>query len=210
MSKPYVDHLVYAGPNLEQLISRFAKQSGVKAIFGGRHENYGTHNALASLGAKSYLELISPDPSNSIEGGVTILDIGKLTSPKIVAWAMGLPDFDKTHICLSKDFEVSEIGEGERITPEGKTLSWRYFYVNDEQFSEIPQIVPFFIDWKSDHPAENSPQGSTLVKLVAYHPTPQRFTGIFETLDFEICIEKSEYIALEAHFDSPLGQFAYR
>src|SRR5690606_32799802 len=58
----WIDHLVFAAPTLEAGRSAIAALTGVTPAFGGVHTGAGTHNALASLGAPTYLEVIARDP----------------------------------------------------------------------------------------------------------------------------------------------------
>ena len=59
----FVDHLVYSTPDLDEGIHLVEQLFGTDVTPGGRYENWGTRNALVSLGEASYLEIISPDPT---------------------------------------------------------------------------------------------------------------------------------------------------
>ncbi|MDK1010172.1 MAG: VOC family protein [Actinomycetota bacterium] len=59
----FVDHLVYSTPDLDEGIHLVEQLFGTDVTPGGRHENWGTRNALVSLGESTYLEIISPDPT---------------------------------------------------------------------------------------------------------------------------------------------------
>ena len=58
-----IDHLVYTSLNLEAGMDKIEQLLGVRPEPGGQHPDFGTHNALLSLGSSTYLEIISPDPS---------------------------------------------------------------------------------------------------------------------------------------------------
>ena len=59
-----IDHLIYGALDLETAVADIDKRFGVRAGSGGKHTGQGTHNKLLSLGPKTCLEIIAPDPSN--------------------------------------------------------------------------------------------------------------------------------------------------
>lgn len=64
-----LDHIVIAGPSLEELVDWFRDLTGVTATPGGAHP-VGTVNALVALTVAGqrrphYLELVGPDPERA-------------------------------------------------------------------------------------------------------------------------------------------------
>ncbi len=57
-----LDHIVIAAKTLKQGIDYVADHLGMEPQPGGQHTRIGTHNALLSLGADCYLEVIAIDP----------------------------------------------------------------------------------------------------------------------------------------------------
>lgn len=61
----HLDHLVYAVADLLAGMDEIEQLLGVRPVAGDRHPQYGTHNALLSLGPKTYLEIVAADPDRT-------------------------------------------------------------------------------------------------------------------------------------------------
>ncbi len=60
--RPQLDHIVFLVPDLEAGMDRFEAITGVRPLSGGiAPGRTASHNALVSLGGRSYLEVFSPD-----------------------------------------------------------------------------------------------------------------------------------------------------
>ena len=82
------DHLVFAGPDLDEAVAYVASVLGVVAAPGGRHLGYGTRNRLIGFDDAAYLEVIGPDPDQPDPAGPRPFGIDELTGPALVAWAV--------------------------------------------------------------------------------------------------------------------------
>ncbi len=97
---PELDHFMYAVSSLEDGIAWAQEIFQVTPDLGGAHPGQGTQNALISLG-DSYLEIIAPDPKQSLEGNLG----GRLTqlaAPGLVTWVLrGELESHKNSMCTS-------------------------------------------------------------------------------------------------------------
>ena len=126
---------------------------------GGAHPGLGTRNALLSLGDERYLELIAPDP------GQTVLTwfrgIETIPEPRLVGWAARTRDID----ALAERLRAHRIGfsgpsSGSRVRADGVVLRWRTLTLDDDAAG----VLPFFIEWSSEtvHPSRDTPHGCVL------------------------------------------------
>src|SRR5699024_12592225 len=56
-----LDHVVFAGEDIEAMSTAYGNKFNLKAVLGGRHENWSTYNYLAYLSNNTYLEWIGID-----------------------------------------------------------------------------------------------------------------------------------------------------
>src|SRR5437016_5665487 len=79
------DHLLWGAANLDAGIAALAERTGVRATPAGRHPDLGTHNAIATLGRKRFLEIIAPDPT--LPPGALAVRLASMQAPasRIVA-----------------------------------------------------------------------------------------------------------------------------
>ena len=61
-----IDHLVIGVAELDAGVRQFEELTGIRPAFGGEHPDLGTHNALISLGDRTYLELLAPRPGANV------------------------------------------------------------------------------------------------------------------------------------------------
>jgi hypothetical protein len=205
----WLDHLVYATPDLQLGIEAIEKQLGVKATTGGQHPGLGTRNALVALGPTSYLEIIGPDPEQPRPGGPRRFGIDDLKSPRIVRWVVKSSELAAVKARADKaGVTLGAVASGSRKRPDGVVLSWRY---TDPATVVANGLVPFFIDWgTSPHPALTATKGATLVQLRAEHPDAPNVQKMLDQLGLDLRVSQASASAIIATIDSPRGRVELR
>jgi hypothetical protein len=177
----HIDHVILGIGDLEQGMRAFATATGVTPQRGGEHPGRGTANALVSLGAGRYLEILAPAKAGHGEpgkprtpvapGGGT--DLGTLQALTPVGWAIGTRDLDGLLARLATHgFKLSGPEPGSRRRPDGLLLEWRTAHLAEPG---IP-LAPFFIEWSAEtpHPSATSPPGCELAGLELGDRVPQK------------------------------------
>lgn len=198
------DHFLLGCSSLETGINFIKDMTGVEAKIGGKHPNVGTHNALISLGGKSYLEIIAPDPgASSLVPAYVFLK--ELHTPSLFLWAAGTDDMDGLLKRIEKGgYPNSGINPGSRQRPDGSVLKWRALSI------ETPVsdgVVPFFIEWdkSSVHPSADSPKGCTIALFEIEYPDPEKLKAVFDQLSIEVPVKAGTKSKLHLNIKSPKG-----
>ena len=201
---PHVDHILLGAADLDRAVEVVAQATGVRPVYGGKHPT-GTHNALLSLGGRTYLEVIAPQPG--VKGPTRYGDFEKLDKPTPVGWAVSGGDLASLRERLEKaGFPLTPVEPGSRVTPAGATLYWETFGLA----SEIP-LAPFFIVWFKDtpHPSTTSPAGCTLQELILAEPDPARLATLKAALGLAVQVVKSEKPAMTLKLQCPKGPVVF-
>ncbi len=198
------DHFLLGCSSLETGINFVKDLTGVEAVKGGKHPNVGTHNALISLGGKSYLEIIAPDPeATSLVPAYLFLK--ELHTPSLFLWAAGTDDMDDLVKRIEKaGYPNSGINPGSRQRPDGSILKWRALSI------ETPVsdgVVPFFIEWdkSSRHPSVDSPKGCTIASFEIEYPEPEKLIAVFNQLTIKVPVKAGTKSILHLKIKSPKG-----
>jgi len=155
-----IDHLVYAGPDLNEALDMATVTLGVDAVPGGQHLGLGTRNYLVNLDKGSYLEIIGPDPDQPEPDQPRPFGIDELRDPQLVGWAARTDDIDRAVVAAREnDVGLGDPVSMQRETTDGELLSWRLT-------PPSAGVIPFLIDWgETPHPAESLPAAAHLVGL---------------------------------------------
>jgi hypothetical protein len=190
-----IDHLVYAAPDLSRAVDDFEARFDVRAEAGGRHPGIGTHNALISLGPRTYLEMIAPDPDQPQPANPRPFGLDELTGPRLVAWAVGCDDIDAAVASAREHgYDPGDPIDMKRTTPSGAVLSWR---LTLNALGGGP--LPFLIAWgDSPHPALSAPHGLTFESLTLEHPEPNAIADELAALGADVTVRSAANAALSA------------
>jgi len=204
-----VDHLVYAAPDLPAGMTRIARLLGVEPAAGGQHPGRGTRNALVALGARTYLEIVGPDPDQPAPNRPRWFGVDSLPEPRLVTWAAGATDIEASveHARLA-GIGLGPLGQGRRTRADGVELFWRF---TDPASVVYDGVVPFLIDWgTSPHPAVTAPEGGALVSLRAEHPDPSPVDRCLKVLEVEMAVARGRAPALVATIRTRRGDVELR
>lgn len=183
---PHLDHLVLATPDLAATVADFTRRTGVTPAPGGVHLGLGTRNHLVSLGGRSYLEIIGPDPEQAGPAGTRPFGVDGLAGPRTVTWAISPPDLDAAIAAArARGHDPGPAYPMSRRTPDGTLLSWRLTGGGEDSAG----LVPFLIDWgASPHPAVSGLPVTPLLELTGTAPDPDRVRPLLSALDTELLL----------------------
>jgi hypothetical protein len=196
------DHLLWGGPDLKAAITSLVRRTGVRATDGGRHPDLGTHNALAAIGRRQFLEVIAPDPT--LESGALARQLAARTQPGLLMWAARVDDAPAIAARATDEGFRAVMVEGHRERPDGTEIRWTNVFVSDHGAGVL---IPFFIAWHDGvHPADDAPRGLHLRTLRAETPEPAALEAVLEALDVHIAVRRAPRARLVAILDSPRGR----
>jgi len=203
-----IDHVIVGTNDLEAGIAEIERLTGVRPVVGGEHPGRGTRNALISLGAGTYLELLAPNPKEDVASS-DVAELRALKRLKPLGWAAGTDDPAAVRSALgSKDFDLSPQESGSRRRPDGSVIEWETF--SYEEF-EHP-FAPFFIHWKRPdlHPSKTSPTGCRLTAMRFFDPRPETLAAALLPLKMSASVEKADQREMELELACPKGMLRLR
>jgi hypothetical protein len=198
-----LDHFILGCNDLDRGIDFVQQRTGVRAAFGGVHPGRGTRNALLSLGARKYLEIMAPDPAQQVTPQIPRLH--ELKDARLVGWAAHPGDLEKFSAHLREaDIPFEGPRAGSRQRPDGKILHWKSLTLGDDQGG----LFPFFIEWSADsiHPSTDAPQGCRLTRFSAVSPATDALKKIADLLQLDLAVSPGDNAALQATIVGPKGE----
>lgn len=136
---PTIDHVVFAGPDLERLREGF-EAMGFRPEYGGEHSNGITHNYTVGFDDGSYVELISSlEPGQESPWWDTPIRNG--AGP--CAWALPVEDIEaETERLEALGIPVDGPTYYNRERPDGVLVEWDLTVVGD---GELGSRLPFLV-----------------------------------------------------------------
>ena len=199
-----LDHLIVAVADLDRGIAWLEEKSGVRAMIGGSHPGRGTRNALLSLGAGHYLEIVAPDPAQPESKQGEPAEMAKLQQPLLGGWAVTSKDLaaDLARI-RAAGLEVAGPFPGGRNRPDGRKLSWQTAFAS----GPLAANLPFLIEWGADsaHPSGDAPALGKVEALAIRHPDPEALRAALVRMGIDATVEKGEAFQIRARIATPKG-----
>lgn len=204
-----VDHLLYGAPDLEAGRDEIEGLLGIRPVPGGRHEAYGTRNALVSLGPATYLEVIAPDPELPPPGRGRLFGLDALEEGRLVTWVLRRERIEEAAgRARSRGVGLGPVQAGSREKPDGTVLTWR---LTDPYAMPMDGVVPFLIAWgDTPHPAESAPAAGELLGLTLRHPEADAVRDALAALGVEAPVEEAPRPALAATIRAGAGTVVLR
>lgn len=140
------DHVIHFINNTPEDTVSYWNSQNLHALAGGRHEKWGTRNALF-YAKDSYIEWLALENREIAEG---------VDHPLTKLLLHNGPGFGtvcfrtSSIVTLNKrltdtGFQTSGILDGSRRTADGKLIEWKMLFVDEEPSARLPN--PFFIQW---------------------------------------------------------------
>lgn len=140
------DHVVHFIEGTPEGAVSFWKQQNLHAIIGGRHEQWGTRNALL-YGKDSYIEWLALEDRETAESAdhpLTQLLLHNGPGFGTVCFrTSSITELDQR--LTESGFQTSGILDGSRKTDDGRLIEWKMLFINEEPSARLPN--PFFIQW---------------------------------------------------------------
>jgi catechol 2,3-dioxygenase-like lactoylglutathione lyase family enzyme len=196
-----LDHVMVGVPDLDSGTEWFQQKTGVRPRPGGAHPGLGTHNALASLGPQTYLEIIATDPNGDVGSDLT-RRLASIERPTPLGWCFSCTDAD----AMLAELEGAGVGATvipvSREQPGGGELSWRVVLPHHD----LGPAIPFFIDWDgTPTPASTSPPGCELQSVMPVHQDPALAQALLDRMGVPAKVTWAQVSSLRIEFRSGDG-----
>jgi hypothetical protein len=210
---PYLDHIIWVCADLDAGSRRFEALTGVRPRFGGVHTGGRTHNALASIGTRCYLEILAPTgpPNAGDDAWCRIAHAAR--EPRVLTYCLRSPHPlpDLAALALDRGWKDAVVAANGRTTPDGTALRWQWLA---PKVDGLDLVFPFFIDWlDSPHPADTLTQASnqatlSLQEFEVRHPEATRLRRILTEIGTPIDTAHADTPGFLVVLETPKGRVA--
>ena len=194
-----LDHLVIATADLEEGARWVEERIGVSLDSGGRHDTFGTHNRVLSLGPDCYLEVIAVDPDAPPPGRPRWFELDTsamrerlAAGPALIHWVVRVGSVDE----IADPLEMSR-GDNRWIIgvpPDGRM--------------PLGGLAPSRILWRTPPPSTRLPdKGIRLESLVVATRQPARLRALVRDLGGPVRVTAGSDV-LSATLSTPHGHAA--
>lgn len=199
-----IDHLIYAARDLESGMDEIERLLGARPEPGGRHPQFGTHNALLSLGPATYLELMAPDPARAPPPQGVPFAARADGSSWLATWVLAIDGIDEAATqAREQGVALGDVQAGARQRSDGTLVEWRLTHPYAKPYDGA---VPFLIDWGSTpHPARSAPPGGELISLTIEHPRAGAVRRDLAALGSEVEVRPADAYRLIAEIRTGAG-----
>ena len=160
-----LDHIAVSGETLAAAVDAVETALGVSMQPGGRHDVFGTHNALLGLEDGLYLEAIAIDPHAAQPGRARCFDLDHFSGPaRLTNWICRTDDMVGTLARLPDKV-------GAPVPLQRGDFRW-LMSAPENGVQPFDDLHPTLIQWQSPlHPsAVLNPTACALRRLVVSHP----------------------------------------
>lgn len=206
----YLDHIIWACSDLEHASRLFEMLTGVRPRYGGVHAGGLTHNALAGIGSRCYLEILAPTGPAKADDDQWCRLARTAHQPRVMTYCMRSPRplSDLAALGQRHGWGDSVVAGNGRRTPDGAELRWQWIA---PKVGSLGLAFPFFIDWlDSPHPAESlvnprSEESIHLRRFSAGHPDAANLQKILMELGSPVEAFASDGPRFRVELDTPRG-----
>jgi len=185
----WLDHIVLACPDLQEGMDYVLENTDCDPSYGGKHQQFGTHNALLKIGNLTYLEILAPDPDNP-KNDLRWMGVDLVKEPTITRLAIKSTEIS-THARSLANFSPNHghVQEGRRQKKSGELLTWE---LTMPPATPVATCVPFLIDWQdSIHPTIGLNDQCTIEDLQLFSPDPN-FPDLLKNLKLPLTVNHGE------------------
>jgi len=182
---------------------------GARPVRGGNHPQYGTHNALLSLGPGTYLEVIARDPDLPAPDRGALFDVPEMDDSRLIAWVCRVTDIQESADALrDAGIVLGPIYSGRREKPDGGIVSWE---LTDPYIRPLNGAIPLLIDWgNTPHPSTDVPSVGQLVEFTVTHPDTEMIRSALSVIEAEVNVMDGDQFHLAATIRTKNGLITIR